>query len=266
MNCQEALDLLYDIIDKEANEIDAAEVQRHVDGCRDCLKIYRLETSVHELIAARLKNNGSEGNIEGLKAKIVMQLDAIDKENTPGTPPRSFSLIAKSLVAVASVVIVIGAVSLTSDYFQHADLFVPFEVSHQQAVERTIAPPDIAPVSSYLGLDFSGLGHEQGFTLVDHSTETFYGVDMAHLVYRNGEQTVSVFAAPSSKYAIPDDLSDAAVSLGGLMFYAHRCHDCYLLFHEVGNAVIIVASEKENFDLFPFSPIKSVVLTKLLLP
>ena len=31
MNCQEALDLLYDIIDKEASEIDTQEVKRHLD-------------------------------------------------------------------------------------------------------------------------------------------------------------------------------------------------------------------------------------------
>lgn len=266
MNCQEALDLLYDIIDKEANEIDAAEVQRHVNSCRDCLKIYRLETSVHELIAARLRNNGSEGNIDGLKARIIMQLDAIDKESAPGAPPRSYSLVAKTMVAVASVVIMIGAVSLTSDYYQHVNLYVPFEASHFQALEQPQQPPAVAPDASYLGLDFSDLGHEQGFSLVSNSTETISGVEMAHLVFRNGEQTVSVFVAPGSEYSIPEDLSDAAVSHGGVVFYFHRCHDCNLLFHQVGNAVIIAASKKKDFDLFPFAPVEAVALTKFLLP
>lgn len=266
MNCQEALDLLYDIIDKEANEIDAAEVQRHVNSCRDCLKIYRLETSVHELIAARLRNNGSEGNIEGLKAKIIMQLDAIDRESAPGSPPRSYSLVAKTMVAVASVVIVIAAVSLASDYYRHVNLYVPFETSHHQVLEQVHQPPEVASEASYLGLDFSGLGQELGFSLVSHSTETIGGAEMAHLVFRNGEQTVSVFAASSSEYAIPEALSDAAVSHGGVVFYVHRCHDCNLLFHQVGNAVIIAASKKKDFDLFPFAPVEAVVLTKFLLP
>lgn len=266
MNCQEALDLLYDIIDKEANEIDAAEVQRHVNSCRDCLKIYRLETSVHELIAARLRNNGSEGNIDGLKARIIMQLDAIDKESAPGAPPRSFNLIAKTMVAVASVVILIGAVSLTSDYYRHVNLYVPFEASHLQILERIDRQPVSTLETGYLGLDFSGLGQELGFQLVSKSTESFDGLEIVHFVFRKGEQAVSVFAAPSSEYAIPDDLSDAAVPHGDVLFYPHHCHDCNLLFHQVGNAVIIAASEREGFDLFPFTPIEKAVLTKLLLP
>ncbi|MDH3890550.1 MAG: zf-HC2 domain-containing protein [candidate division Zixibacteria bacterium] len=265
MNCQEALDLLYDIIDKEANEIDAAEVQRHVNSCRDCLKIYRLETSVHDLIAERLKNNGAEGNIEGLKAKVIMQLDAIDKESVPGAPPRSYSLIAKTMVAVASVVIVIGAVSLASDYYRHVNLYVPFEASHYQVLEPDFQP-GIVPDGSYLGLDFSSLGKELGFQLISNFTEDFDGVQMAHFVFHNGEQSVSVFAAPSSEFTIPDDLSDAAVTRDGTVFFDHTCHDCRLLFHQVGNAVIIAASEREGLDLFDFTPVEEMVLTKLLLP
>jgi anti-sigma factor (TIGR02949 family) len=266
MNCQEALDLLYDIIDKEANDIDAGEVQRHLDGCRDCFKIYRLESSVQALITERLRNNGSNGNIEGLKSKIVMQLDIIDKENAPGAPPRSYSLIAKTMVAVASVVIIIGAVSLTSDYYQHAELYMPFEVSHLQVLSQIQQPTEVSSHESYLGLDFSSIGQELGFQLISNTPETLDGIAMAHFVFHNGEHTVSVFAAPSSQYAIPNGLSDAAITHEGTVFFAHRCHDCNLLFHQVGNAVIIAVSDKEGFDLFPFSPVEAMVLTKLLLP
>lgn len=266
MNCQEALDLLYEIIDKEANDIDAGEVQRHLDHCRDCFKIYRIETSLQELITERLRNNGSEVNIEGLKARVVMQLDAIDKECSPGAPPRSYSLIAKTMVAVASVVILIGAVSLVSDYYRHVTLYVPFEASHHQIIERMISPPDVAPVSSYMGLDFSDLGQEQGFSLISRLSETIDGIEMAHFVFHNGEATVSVFAVPSSEYTIPDDLSNAATTHDGTVFFDHRCRDCHLLFHQAGNAVVIAASEWQDLDLFPFAPVEDVVLTKLLLP
>jgi len=50
MNCQEALSLLYDVIDKEASEIDAREVEKHLKNCQDCAGVYRLEQSVNELI------------------------------------------------------------------------------------------------------------------------------------------------------------------------------------------------------------------------
>jgi len=43
MNCQEALSLLYDVIDKEASQIDIKEVQKHLDCCQDCLKRFQVE-------------------------------------------------------------------------------------------------------------------------------------------------------------------------------------------------------------------------------
>jgi anti-sigma factor (TIGR02949 family) len=265
MNCQEALDLLYDIIDKEANDIDAGEVQQHLDGCRDCFKIYHLENSLQDLITERLKDDGSNGNLENLKSRVVLQLDTIDKETAPGAPPRSHGLIAKTMVAVASVVILIGAVSLASDYYQHVYLYEPFEISHHQVLEQANTQPEIAPDASYLGLDFSDIGQTAGFSLNSSTTRDFGGVPMTHLVFRNGERAVSVFAAPSSQYEIPSGLSNDAITHEGTMFFPHRCHDCNLLFHKIGSAVIIAVSEHADIDLFSFVPAEEVVLTKLLL-
>ncbi len=266
MNCQDALELLYDIIDKEASEIDAKEVQEHLDGCRDCFKIYRLEASVQEFIASRMEGNGPSPQLDSLKDKIILRLDRIDNETSPGQPPRSFGLIAKMLVAAACLVILIGAASIATDYYREYVYFTPLASAHHAVHERTWNQPTLELSPSYLGLDFSDLGHEQGFVLINSSKEQICDVEMAHFVFRNDELTVSVFAASSGEYSIPEDCVDTQLSLDGKMFFNHQCNNCWLLFHEVGNAVIIAASTEMGFDLYPFTPPEDVVLTGLSLP
>ncbi len=264
MNCQEALDLLYDIIDKEASEIDAQEVQQHLDGCRDCFKIYRLESSIQALIQERLKNNDQPANTEVLKSRVISKLDAIDREENPGAPPRVYSLVAKVMVAVAAVVIIIGAVSLGSDYYRHVSLYVPFEEAHHELAGQPL--PDDPPVSTYLGLDFSDIGARTGYALVSYSKESINDVEMAHFVYSNGNSSVSVFAVPKDDYPIPLDLAENSVTRNGIVYFEHHCRTCHLLFHQVDGAVIITASEQEDIDLFPFSPQEKVSVISLLLP
>jgi len=266
MNCQDALELLYDIIDKEASEIDAKEVQEHLESCRDCFKIYRIETSVQKFIASRIKGNGPSPQLDSLKDKIIVRLDRIDNEASPGQPPRSFGLVAKMLVAAACLVILIGAASIATDYYREYVYYTPLASAHHAVHDRSWNQPTFELSPSYLDLDFSNLGYEQGFVLVNSSKEQICGVEMAHFVFRNSKLTVSVFAAPSGEYSIPEDCIDTQLSLDGKTFFNHRCHDCWLLFHEVGNAVIIAASTETGFDLYPFTPTENVVLTSSSLP
>jgi len=89
---------------------------------------------------------------------------------------------------------------------------------------------------------------------------------MRHFVYRNAERTISVFAVSSGDYEIPPPCSDNPLSHDGTTFYCHKCHECRLLFHEVGNAVVAAATTDPEFNLFMFSPTEDVVLTGLSLP
>jgi anti-sigma factor (TIGR02949 family) len=88
MNCQEALSLLYDIIDREASEIDVREVEEHLRNCKDCSGVYRLERSVNELVQEKLSHQKATPRLDSLKAKVLSELDQIDCDNRPSqTPP-----------------------------------------------------------------------------------------------------------------------------------------------------------------------------------
>lgn len=80
MNCQEALSLLYDIVDNEASEVDVQNVHEHLKNCKDCDSVYRLEQAVNELLRARLENPSTSPQLTFLKAKVIGQLDEIDCE------------------------------------------------------------------------------------------------------------------------------------------------------------------------------------------
>lgn len=81
MNCQEALSLLYDIIDREASEIDAREVEEHLAQCRDCSGLYKIERSIAKLLQERLVQHEPTAHFAELKTSVLRQLDQIDSEN-----------------------------------------------------------------------------------------------------------------------------------------------------------------------------------------
>lgn len=90
MNCQEALSLLYEIIDKEASDIDAREVQRHTERCKHCFEVYRLESAIQEFINERLRDGNPFGSLETLRAKVALKLDEIDGQTSvPDRRPSS---------------------------------------------------------------------------------------------------------------------------------------------------------------------------------
>ncbi len=80
MNCQEALSLLYDVIDREASEIDMAMVQEHLGRCKDCAGVYEVEEAISRLIVERARNSEPSEHAAALKAKVLLQLDQIDSE------------------------------------------------------------------------------------------------------------------------------------------------------------------------------------------
>ena len=88
MNCQEALSLLYEIIDKEASEVDVNKVQQHREQCQHCFEVFRVEMAIQDFINEKLKNGNPSGSLETLKVKVALKLDDIDGQETlPDCPP-----------------------------------------------------------------------------------------------------------------------------------------------------------------------------------
>jgi mycothiol system anti-sigma-R factor len=260
MNCQEALDLLYDIIDKEASDIDVKEVQAHLDECRHCAQVYHVEESIQALIKQKVQNQASEPEVNTLRVRILEQIDDIDREQGSSTRRRPpFFRLATSLAMAASLVLVVGAAFLASQLYRHHNVALPLEQSHWNAAKRIADFQNATATASTLGLINHQLNYtlndqEDGFLLTGGKTEEILGCEWAHFVYSNGNSYVSVFVAPASDFEIPKDARENPVQFAGLTLYDHNCRGCRLVYHLIGNAVVVTATTERNVDLIEFLP------------
>ncbi len=264
MNCQEALRLLYEIIDKEASEIDAKEVQRHLDRCGHCFAVYRLESAVQGFINQKLKYGNPAASLEALKEKIQLRLDEIDGGQVSAESRPFFRRAAAALAAAATLVILIGAAFWARDFYRHQTEYIPLERAHWAATDDPETYNDHSRTFSILSNLRDNLSYElspsvEGFTLVGGRSEEIKGVEMAHFVYSNDKGIVSVFVVSSDRLAIPDDLNDAEVGKHALSFYDHHCRGCRLVYHRAGSVTVVTATTDRTIELLDFIPGHSAI-------
>jgi anti-sigma factor (TIGR02949 family) len=259
MNCQDALDLLYDIIDREASDVDAQQVQEHLENCRDCFEVYRLERSVQEFIDEKIKTPAPNPKAEVLRAKIVSRLDEIDREGPTTRETPFFRLTTRTLVAAASLVVLIGAGFLIAAFLRHSDMYTPLEQAHWSAAENIETYQNNETTNTVI--EHLSESHQcniapavMNFTLLGGRTTEIMDADTDHLVYQNGDQVVSVFIVPADQFEISTDLEKTRVERNNMVFYDHNCRGCRLVYHRVGSSFVISASTHREVDLLNFVP------------
>lgn len=265
MNCQETLNLLYEIIDKEASQIDVKEVQKHLDCCPDCLKKFEVEESLQALVKEKLKVASDIPKIDHLKSKILFQLGQIDVIiSQPRPQPVSFRIPAVAWAAAASIVIFLGAAFWGKGLYDHYIQYIPLEKSHWGAAKNVNRYND--PNNTQLAL--AGVGSDFGFTLVNDlkdmpliggRKEQIGGIDVRHFVYSKGDQTVSLFVMAASQMKLPDDLLQTRVTVNGKCFFDHNCRGCRLVYHQEGAALIVTATTDHALELLDFSPATGII-------
>ena len=273
MNCQEALNLIYDIIDKEASEIDIRQVEEHLSHCHDCSGVYRVERSVNELIRERLKHQEATPRLDSLKSKILSELDEIDRANRPFdqtkkkqsevTPLRAFRL-GRTLAIAASVIVVLGAFFIGKNIFHDHVAYLPLEQAHWAAADNLNTYRNDAVTATALSnvqqaLSYDLVDRVNSFVLVGGSIDTIDDIPLAHFVYHNDNRIVSVFVIDAALITLPDDLMETLVSRNGLQFYDHNCRGCRLVYHRVGNALIVTATTQPDIELLEFVPDRNPV-------
>lgn len=259
MTCAEALELLYDIIDKEASEIDAKKVQEHLRHCSDCSDKYRVAEAFQEFLVERVNNGDTQPKVDKLKARILSQLDEIDSGGGGVLKGRPFEVAAKTLVAAASLVILIGAALITSDFYSHYRNYMPLEQAHlnvMAAPAEFVNSNNISTAQTYVN---DALGYEieeivGAYKLIAGTTTDLLESRAAHFLYRAGEDLVSVFVIPAAEFEMPDDLLESKTITSDMTFFDHDCRGCRLIYHRVGASVIVVASSDFTLDLLYFIP------------
>ena len=263
MNCQDALNRLYEIIDKEASDIDVAQVREHLENCHHCFEVYRVESAVNDLLKEKAKSLTAPASLVGvekLKGRLLAQLDQIDTETCQmrvQSVSKPFGKFALSLAIAASLMVIVGAGIVGRGLYYHHVTYMPFEHSHFRVEGNTETPFDhTVPVARAIALGDSIhvplTETVDGFKLVNGHVEDLLGVRMGHFVYENGSKLVSVFAAPASEFKIPDDLKNSTFMSGGREYFSHNCRGCRLLYVRNGNMVLVGATTDQELDITPF--------------
>lgn len=265
MNCQEALDLLYEIIDKEASEIDSQEVKRHLDHCHDCFGRYQLHGAIQSLIVEKLKVDADISVIERMRGNILNKLDEIDSEREfGGSKTVPFRIPAVVLAAAAALLLLVGTGFFASGLYQHYTEYIPIERAHWAANENVDIFRDsdktasiMTAVSRDFGLTMSPA--HNGLKLVGGTSREIRGRQVSQFYYSNGEYSASVFVIPASEISFSDDLIETKITIEGNCFYDHNCRGCRLLYTKNGDAVIITASTDRDYELTAFNPVVRVI-------
>ncbi len=258
MNCQEARELLYDMIDKEASEVDAGRVQAHLDMCRECFDIYRLEEAIQEFITEKLRDNRPSPGLDALRSRVLAELDTVDGAHKAGRR-WPFSVLTRSLVGAAAAIIVVAVFLLGSDFDREPESFADLTNLHRAATQRLDAYRDIANTTSAIAfgreeLIYAIAPSASGFRLVGGCLEQFQGTQVGHFVYLDGSATVSVFLVPVDCLEITSQLIAGKVERNGVTYFSHICGDCRLVFHRLGPAMVVTATTEQSVDLVGFVP------------
>lgn len=86
MNCQEALDKLYQLIDRESADLEESTIREHLSHCKHCSDIYSIEQAVNDFVLARVRHNNEPLALKRLKTKILEELDQVDCSEDKPSP------------------------------------------------------------------------------------------------------------------------------------------------------------------------------------
>jgi len=77
MNCEKALQNLYEFIDRELDTATESEIKAHLDHCEGCLAKFEAERLFKEMLRAKA---GGERVSEEMRARILARIESAPEE------------------------------------------------------------------------------------------------------------------------------------------------------------------------------------------
>lgn len=257
MTCEEALRKLYEVIDKEASEIDRQEVEEHLEHCKSCMARYQFEAMFKTFVVEKA---ASPSKKELLKEKIVAQIGYL-KEN-PGPSGKGESFLSNPfryrsvlVAAAAALVICILAAFATSEFYRHRTFIYPFEKSHMAIHHMDInnLPHNTDEVGRFISSDMHLAVNENDsdYKLIGCCFDEVQGQKFAHLRYNNGETNVSLFVGSHDGVNLPDF---ERKMYANVEYFTRDCKECKVAYWNLGDALVIAVTENKDAELTKFIP------------
>jgi len=245
MTCQEALRLLYEVIDKEADQIDTEEVKEHLNNCRNCMARYQFEQMFKTFVSEKAVSNTKT---EQLRSRIRSQINQMG-----GKPTDFFNQHKRIIFSLAASLIIFAAVGLAGiQYYRYETSIHPFEEGHSNGFV-TGTPISAVNANSYnaegiLPADF----HERlkknlpDYKLVHVENEEIIGKKFVHLHLLNGKAKISLYVSRATDMELPDF---EKASFSGVEYNRHICSECQTIYWTKNNMTSVAVSENKNIDL-----------------
>ncbi len=240
MNCKEALRLLYDVIDKEADQLDAVEVEKHLRTCRHCMKRYEFEEMFRAFVSEKGHNPRDNSD---LRQRIMGKLDAIDAAGEVGLPRRPFRVVALMVASAAAVILVIVSAYWVNRSLRTSAELTPFVDAHFANQTKHVHGTGTAP--------FDYLYEQTGIRLIpsascpiEHihaaSVDTIGGIQFGRLEFLCDDGSmVTLFVTTADKYTLPDRPTNM---VSGRKLLVHTNKECTLVGETRQDLVFMVAA------------------------
>ncbi len=259
MTCEEALKLLYDVIDKEASEYDVKRVKEHLNNCKDCMSRYQFEEMFKTFVVDKAS---SQSKSRQLKSSILRTIETSERHprRITGGPFRFGMVVAAA--AVALVLCIVAAFSVAKFYRHRVDIY-PFEKSHMNGVVSNINPAlspvtDLVTARNFLANDmhYNFNSDISGLCLIGVEMEEVLGHQFVHLHYFDGTDQISLFIGHAEGVDLPD-FEKRVIS--GVEYFKHVCRECQVIYWLENGTISIAVTENKNVDLTPLIPIDDYI-------
>jgi mycothiol system anti-sigma-R factor len=254
MTCEEALKKLYEVVDKEASEIDVRQVREHLEHCRDCMSRYEFEEALKAFVIEKATSPAKTGQ---LKANILTHIEQYSQ-----SPGRfwggHFRYGAVLLSAVAALVVCIVSALVVAEFYRHKEFVYPFEKHHMfrelYAASSATGFGDFFQARHYLTNDMH-LSIDIGdpvFNLVNTGFDEINGRQFVHFRFIDGDNHISLFVGKADGVYLPDF---ERVDMGDSYYFQHLCGECQVIYWTAGEAIAVAVSENKQLDLTPLIPV-----------
>ena len=258
MNCRQALKHLYEVIDKEASEIDAREVEKHLKMCRHCMAQYEFERSLKAFVQDKGAN---QEDVTSLKHSLLEKLDSIDAAGEVGSSKTPFRWHVVAIATAAVVVLcVIAAISLTGLNGTKADKpadppitvaenslgDIPYFISARENHDNGLADAvDDSNPLDYLyrqtGIRINPSAKFPVESIQSVSIDTIMGIPFGCIeMLDHNDKLVTLFVTTADKYNLPDN---PTAMVDGREMVVHRCQQCTLVGMEKKDLIFMVVSD-----------------------
>lgn len=248
MNCKDALRLLYDVIDKEADQLDVVEIEKHLKTCRHCMAQYEFEKMFRTFVTEKGHNPSDNSKV---KQSVLKKLDLIDAAGGVGATERPFRLPLWRFAAAAVIILCIASAFWAGTVWRYHARLTPFVEAHYAHQPSAIVPTAFEPGAGPLEFLFQNTGirlEASDNCPVDHirsvAVDTIEGrvFGRINMVCDNG-QAVTLFVISADSFEMP---SQPQETIDGLPWLTHLDRQSHILGRTKDDIIYMVVAPSDE--------------------